>query len=315
MRVISLTSTIFSIFAVLTVFAMGSSEQAFAQFVPSQTYFLTGNGFTISEDTLDGSAISLTFSPEDTARTANMKIQDGFLIFQNKEYDLDNISGSLLRDGRFLRIFGTAHDNQGSEISIRIFGRLVGISDVGFVYQLTGKIDQGNERFSFHFVTKSALSAEPISEIIKKEDKLVTETVEQEPVIVEPIETINMIILGDVSHVVDLKGSYRFNIRVYDEEQNPSRNIQQRFGYIAGANVTVEGFFTGAETVIVSTSGTTSNNGWFSGFFNVPNNPRFVNNVFDIKFTIEYQGNTIYYLDKVFINQQGGDRIMKSITQ
>ena len=317
MRVISLTATVLTIFTIFTLFAMGFSEQAYAQFVPSKSYFLTGNGFTITENELDGSTISLTFSLQDTARTAKMIIKEGFLIFQDREYDLDGISGSLLRDGKFLRILGTAQDNQGNEISIRIFGRLVGASADGFVYQLTGKLDQGNERFSFHYVTKSTLEAAPLSEIIMKEKEMVSETAEeeQEPVIVEPIETINMIILGDVSHVVDLKSSYRFNIRVYDEEQNPSRNIQQRFGYIAGANVTVEGFFTGAETVIVSTSGTTSNNGWFSGFFNVPNNPRLVNNVFDIKFTIEYQGNTTYYLDKVFVGKQGGDRSMKSITQ
>jgi len=216
MRVISLTSTIFSIFAVLTVFAMGSSEQAFAQFVPSETYFLTGNGFTISEDTLDGSAISLTFSPEDTARTANMKIQDGFLLFQNKEYDLDNISGSLLRDGKFLRIFGTAHDNQGDEISIRIFGKLVGVSDDGLVYQLTGKLDQGNERFSFHFVTKSASEAAPLSEIIKKEDELVTEPVEQElePVKQEP--DIEIIVDADYYLRVVNRSVFRFNAIVHE---------------------------------------------------------------------------------------------------
>jgi len=216
MRVISLTSTIFSIFAVLTVFAMGSSEQAFAQFVPSETYFLTGNGFTISEDTLDGSAISLTFSPEDTARTANMKIQDGFLLFQNKEYDLDNISGSLLRDGKFLRIFGTAHDNQGDEISIRIFGKLVGVSDDGLVYQLTGKLDQGNERFSFHYVTKSASEAAPLSEIIKKEDELVTEPVEQElePVKQEP--DIEIIVDADYYLRVVNRSVFRFNAIVHE---------------------------------------------------------------------------------------------------
>ena len=166
MRVISLTATILTIFAVLAVFAMSLSEQADAQFIPSESYFLTGNGFTITENELDGSTIGLTFSPEDTARTANMNIKDGFLIFQDREYDLANITGTLLRDGKFLRILGTAQDNQGNEISIRIFGRIVGMSADGFVYQLTGKIDQGNERFSFHFVTKSALSAQPLSEII-----------------------------------------------------------------------------------------------------------------------------------------------------
>jgi len=211
MRVISLTSTVFSIFAVLTVFAMGSSEQAYAQFVPSESYFLTGNGFTITENELDGSTISLTFSPQATARTAKMIIKEGFLIFQDREYDLANISGSLLRDGKFLRILGTAQDNQGNEISIRAFGRLVGTSTDGFVYQLTGKIDQGNERFSFHYVTKSALSAEPLSEIIKKEDKLVTETIEQEQ---EP--DIEIKIAADYYKRISHQSVFRFNVNVHE---------------------------------------------------------------------------------------------------
>jgi hypothetical protein len=214
MRVISLTSTVFSIFAVLAVFAIGSSEQAYAQFIPSETYFLTGNGFTITENELDGSTIGLTFSPEDTARTAKMIIKEGFLIFQDREYDLANISGSLLRDGKFLRILGTAQDNQGNEISIRIFGRLVGASADGFVYQLTGKIDQGNERFSFHFVTKSALSAEPLSEIIMKEKEIVSETVEQEPVAQEP--DIEIQIVADYYKRISHQSVFRFNVNVHE---------------------------------------------------------------------------------------------------
>jgi len=215
MRVISLTTTVLTIFSVLALFAMGLPEQADAQFIPSKSYFLTGNGFTISEDTLDGSAISLTFSPEDTARTANMKIQDGFLLFQNKEYDLDNISGSLLRDGKFLRIFGTAHVNQGDEISIRIFGRIVGMSADGFVYQLTGKIDQGNERFSFHYVAKSAPESPPISEIIKKEAEIVLEPVEKElePVAQEP--DIEIQIVADYFKRIVHQSVFRFNINVH----------------------------------------------------------------------------------------------------
>jgi len=140
-----------------------------------------------------------------------MIIEEGFLIFQDREYDLDGISGSLLRDGKYLRILGAAQDNQGNEISIRIFGRLVGASDDGFVYQLTGKLDQGNERFSFHYVTKSALSAEPLSEIIMKEDEIVTEPVEQEK---EPeIEIqINANYYKRISH----QSVFRFNVNVHE---------------------------------------------------------------------------------------------------
>ena len=214
MRVISLTSTVLTIFAVLTVFALGSSEEAYAQFVPSESYFLTGNGFTITENELDGSTIGLTFSPQATARTANMIIKEGFLIFQDREYDLANISGSLLRDGKYLRILGTAQDNQGNEISIRAFGRLVGISNDGFVYQLTGKIDQGNERFSFHFVTKSTLETAPLSEIIKKEDQIVTKPVEQEPVAQEP--DIEIKIVADYYKRISHQSVFRFNINVHE---------------------------------------------------------------------------------------------------
>jgi len=223
MRVISLTSTVFSIFAVLAVFAIGSSEQAYAQFVPSETYFLTGNGFTITENELDGSTIGLTFSPEDTARTANMNIKEGFLIFQDREYDLDGISGSLLRDGKYLRILGAAQDNQGNEISIRIFGRIVGASADGFVYQLTGKIDQGNERFSFHFVTKSALSAEPLSEIIMKEKEIVSETVEQEPVAQEP--DIEIQIVANYFKRISHQSVFRFNVNVHEILQSGQPSI------------------------------------------------------------------------------------------
>ncbi len=222
MKVISLTATVLTIFAVLAVFAIGSSEQAYAQFVPSESYFLTGNGFTITENELDGSTIGLTFSPQETARTANMIIKEGFLIFQDREYDLDGITGSLLRDGKYLRIFGTAHDNQGNEISIRAFGKIVGISADGFVYQLTGKIDQGNERFSFHFVTKSALSAEPLSEIIMKEDKIVTETVEQEKelvtetVVKEQEPEIEIQIVADYYKRIMHQSVFRFNVNVHE---------------------------------------------------------------------------------------------------
>jgi len=225
MRVISLTSTVFTIFAVLAVFAMGSSEQAYAQFVPSESYFLTGNGFTITENELDGSTIGLTFSPQDTARTANMIIKEGFLIFQDREYDLENISGSILRDGKFLRILGTAQENQGNEISIRIFGRLVGASDVGFVYQLTGKIDQGNERFSFHYVTKSSVESAPISEIIEKEDALVTKPIEQEKEIVKQEPDIEIQIVPDYYKRISHQSVFRFNINVHEVLPSGQRSI------------------------------------------------------------------------------------------
>jgi len=282
MRVISLTSTIFSIFAVLTVFAMGSSEQAFAQFVPSETYFLTGNGFTITENELDGSTIGLTFSPQDTARTANMNIKEGFLIFQDREYDLDGISGSLLRDGKFLRILGTAQDNQGNEISIRIFGRLVGASDVGFVYQLTGKLDQGNERFSFHYVTKSAIESTPSSEIIKKDDEIITKPVEQKPVAQEP--DIEIVLDADYFNRVVNRSFFRFNVNVFEILPNGQQNMNS----LPDAKVTAD-IYDSINNHRQHYQGTTTSRGFDGEFWIGDPVPL---GIYTLKISAEYQGAT-----------------------
>jgi len=288
MRVISLTSTVFSIFAVLAVFAIGSSEQAYAQFVPSETYFLTGNGFTITENELDGSTIGLTFSPEATSRTANMKIQEGFLIFQNKEYDLDGITGSLLRDGKYLRIFGTAHDNQGSEISIRAFGKLVGISADGLVYQLTGKIDQGNERFSFHFVTKSALSAEPLSEIIMKEDEIVTETVEQEK---EP--EIEIQIASNYYKRISHQSVFRFNVNVHEILSSGQPSITS----LIDAKISVD-IYDSLNNHIQHFEGTTGKLGYSDEFFIGAPVPL---GTYKLEISAEYQGATDTKTEEFFV--------------
>ena len=291
MRVISLTSTVLTIFAVLAVFAIGSSEQAYAQFVPSETYFLTGNGFTITENELDGSTIGLTFSPEATSRTANMKIQEGFLIFQDKEYDLDGITGSLLRDGKYLRIFGTAHDNQGSEISIRAFGKLVGISADGFVYQLTGKIDQGNERFSFHFVTKSALSAEPLSEIIMKEKEIVSETVEQEPVAQEP--DIEIQIVADYYKRISHQSVFRFNVNVH-EILSPG---QPSIVSLRDAKITVD-IYDSINNHVKHFEGTTGKLGYSDEYFIGAPVPL---GTYKLEISAEYQGATDTKTEEFFV--------------
>lgn len=288
MRVISLTASAFTIFA---VFAIGSSEPVFAQFVPTESYFLTGNGFTITENELDGSTIGLTFSPQDTARTANMIISEGFLIFQDREYDLDNISGSLLRDGKYLRILGSAHDNQGKEISIRAFGKLVATSADGFVYQLTGKIDQGFERFSFHYVTKSALSAESLSEIIMKEEEKISETVEQESAVLEP--EIEIQIASDYYKRISHQSVFRFNVNVHEILASGQPSIVS----LTDAKITVD-IYDSLNNHLQHYEGTTGKIGYSNEYFVGAPVPL---GTYKLEISAEYQGATDSKTEEFFV--------------
>jgi len=233
----------------------------------------------------------LTFSPEDTARTANMNIKEGFLIFQDREYDLANISGSLLRDGKYLRILGAAQDNQGNEISIRIFGRIVGASADGFVYQLTGKLDQGNERFSFHYVTKSTLSAEPLSEIIMKEKEIVSETVEQEPVAQEPDIEIQIVAnyLKRISH----QSVFRFNVNVHATLLSGQPSITSS----TDAKITVD-IYDSLNNHIQHFEGTTGKLGFSDEFFIGAPVPL---GTYKLEISAEYQGATDSKTEEFFV--------------
>jgi len=254
---------------------------------------LTGNGFTITENELDGSTISLIFSPQDTARTANMNIQEGFLIFQDREYDLDGITGSLLRDGKFLRIFGTAHDNQGSEISFRAFGKLVGSSADGFVYQLTGKIDQGDERFSFHYVAKSAPESPPISEIIKKEAEIVLEPVEKELELVAQEPEIEIQIVADYLKRISHQSVFRFNVNVHATLLSGQPSITSS----TDAKITVD-IYDSLNNHIQHFEGTTGKLGFSDEFFIGAPVPL---GTYKLEISAEYQGATDSKTEEFFV--------------
>jgi len=222
-----------------------------------------------------------------------MKIQEGFLIFQNKEYDLDGITGSLLRDGKYLRIFGTAHDNQGNEISIRIFGRLVGASDDGFVYQLTGKLDQGNERFSFHYVTKSAIESTPSSEIIKKEAEIVLEPVEKElePVAQEP--DIEIQIDANYFKRIVHQSVFRFNINVHEILQSGQPSIVS----LQDAKISVD-IYDAINNHVKHFEGTTSKIGFSDELFIGAPVPL---GTYKLEISAEYQGATDSKTEEFFV--------------
>jgi len=126
----------------------------------------------------------------------------------------------------------------------------------------------------------------------------------------EESKKVEMIILGRISSVVSIKEEYEFSIRVFNEELNPLRNVNQENGHIADVNVAVQ-IFDSDEVELWSTSGKTDVNGYYSGFLKIPNDNRLVNHEYSVKYTMEYQGNIDVYYDTFIIQKQDGDKISK----
>jgi len=131
------------------------TQQAHAQIVSSSAYSLEGAGFAVTTNSLQTSQLDLFLSTTSkTARDANFVVDDGIVSLDNEDFIATDLSGTILRDGRFIRLQGTAEDISGNEVSLQFFGRLIEKSTQGAVYGFTGSLTQDGTSSKVIYTTK-----------------------------------------------------------------------------------------------------------------------------------------------------------------
>ncbi len=143
-------------FLVLGLFLIGISfDESNAQLVPNQAFLIEGSGFAVTEKSIKISQIDLLMSTGvQIGSTTRIVIEDGFVTLDEIDLTVTDITGSILREGRFIRLVGTAENSIGSEVTISLFGRLVQNTDEGSIYSFSGKIIQGSESNKIIYTTK-----------------------------------------------------------------------------------------------------------------------------------------------------------------
>ena len=141
-----------------------SVNNAFAELDENNAYVLEGSGFAVTESTIKTSQIDFALTTGDISNgRGGISIEDGFVTLDNDDYIADSISGTILRDGKFLRVSGTAEDSSGDEIEIRVFGRLIEDSAEGSVYSFTGRITENNIEYKLLYTSKISGFSEILS--------------------------------------------------------------------------------------------------------------------------------------------------------
>jgi plastocyanin len=143
-------------FFILGLIFIGSSfNDSNAQLVANQPYLVEGSGFAVTEKSIKISEIDLLISiGEQVGSSSKLVVEDGFITINELDFDATDISGTLLRDGRYIRLVGTAENSIGNEISISFFGRLVENSVEGSIYTFTGRLTQGSDSNKIIYTTK-----------------------------------------------------------------------------------------------------------------------------------------------------------------
>jgi len=143
-------------FLVLGLFLIGILfDESNAQLVSNQAFLIEGSGFAVTEKSIKTSQIDLLMSTGvQIGSSTRIVIEDGFVTLDEIDLTVTDITGSILREGRFIRLVGTAENSIGNEATISLFGRLVQNTVEGSIYSFSGRITQGSESNKIIYTTK-----------------------------------------------------------------------------------------------------------------------------------------------------------------
>jgi len=152
-------ASIVILFLIIGVIALGlSTNDVSAELSENNAFILEGSGFAVTEDSIKSTEIDFIISTGDKVGTrTNIIVEDGFVTLNEEDFIITDFSGTSLREGKFIRMSGTAEDSFGDEVAVRIFGRLIQDSEEGSVYGFTGRLTQEGETHKIIYTTKLSL--------------------------------------------------------------------------------------------------------------------------------------------------------------
>jgi len=144
------------LFFTIGLFSLGFTLNfAHAEITPNNAFLLEGTGFGVNEELIQFSEIDFAFTTGDQSGSrANLVVEDGFVNIGDDDFIVTDITGTVLRDGKFLRISGVVENPVGGEATISYFGRLIEDSQEGSIYSFTGRINLEDESYKMVYTSK-----------------------------------------------------------------------------------------------------------------------------------------------------------------
>jgi len=142
-------------FVIASLVAITLTISAEAQVSPNKAYILQGSGFAVTDDSIKTSDVDFALiSGQKAGSSTSIVVEDGFVTLNQDDFITTDLKGTVLRDGRYIRLSGIAENDAGDEISLRIFGRLVQDTKEGSIYGFTGKLVSEDESHKIIYTTK-----------------------------------------------------------------------------------------------------------------------------------------------------------------
>ena len=137
-----------------------------AQVAGNKAFTLSGNGFAVSSTGISDSSAEITFSITQTKTKADFTLQNGVIMVDQKDYNISDLTGSVLQNGKIFKFTATATDPTGKESKINAVGKLVDKTATQSIYTLSGSLVDSTKK-----MTKIVYTGKVSEFIVKPVDK------------------------------------------------------------------------------------------------------------------------------------------------
>ena len=271
------------------LFAISYTQYANSEFLSDLTYQLQGTGFTITDKFIGNSKLDLQLLTGKDGSRITITPKDGIISISGNNYAFsENSKVTISQDGKLLRLFAEATSLDGEKISLSLFGNLVESSKNGSVYGFTGAIDKNNQTIKAIYTVK-IIKFNPTSETVteKKETQPTQSTVTETKELKNGAHKI--VLIATQYDPVQISYVYKITAKVYEADKNPTSNFNQNYGFVAGAKIIAQ-IIKSDGRVVKSFEGITSNNGYYSDGFRIPDN--FFPGTYKVVVTAEKNGSS-----------------------
>ena len=145
-----------SLIVLLTISIALSINNADAQLSGNKAFTLSGTGYAISNTSVSDSSLEMTFSMTQSKNKSDFRLQDGVIMVDQKDWDLSELSGSVLQNGKLFKFSSKATDQQGSQATLNGIAKLIDSTPSESIYTFSGVlIDSTNQKTKLVYTTKT----------------------------------------------------------------------------------------------------------------------------------------------------------------
>ena len=153
-----------------------STNEASGALASNNPFVLEGSGYAVTDDQIKISLINFDLTTGSIANTrGTLTIDNGFITINDDDFSIDNLRGTVLRDGRFLRISGTTDGLTGDDLSFSLFGKLIQETNIGSIYSFSGKANLNDETYKVIYtsqLSKFSSIKTPITSTPEKQNEI-----------------------------------------------------------------------------------------------------------------------------------------------